>query len=277
MGSKGYEVVPYGFFVNKEGGLSTYAFDVGNVERKLGRWMNEPKNSQHFALWNGDRGAVMEDIYKYLDNQRQGLPNSLHLDSNPTFAVQKRNLITDLLGGRSVAEGQIPTPLSTPAGRDNSVRSYRIDRFNQLRNSGGENFPVDYYKVKQNLMPGDPGTSPLPSGVTPGAVIKQAQAQATYDFKTRLVSGGAPDALADQIATTAWKKADQAARRSGLAPSERAHTIRAADRLNQLGPQDLEAIRTATIKGGTDGAAKEIEKRLLVAPMRGQRIPVRVK
>jgi hypothetical protein len=279
QGSKFYETVPYAFFVNKEGGLSVRNFDVGAISRKLNRWMEGPTTKRHLAIWNGDRNAVMRDVYKYLDNQAKGLPNSLHLDANPAFAVQKRNLITDLLGGLNVEKGQIASPLSTKAGRDNAYKLFRIDRINQLSPSNSENFPVIHERVKQNLMPQpvtDASTGPLPHGVTPDAVIKHTQVQATQDLKTKLVGGGAPPALADEIAATAWKKAEKAARRQS-APSERAYTVRTAERLNQLGPSDLEAIRAATIKGGTNGAAKEIEKRLLAPPRRGQRIPIRVK
>jgi hypothetical protein len=106
---------------------------------------------------------------------------------------------------------------------------------------------------------------PLPPGVTPDAVIKHVRAQATQDFKFKLVAGGAPSALASQIAEAAWKKAERASRRQS-APSERAYIVRTAARLNQLSLPDLEAIRSATLKGGSDGAAKEIEKRLLMPP-----------
>jgi hypothetical protein len=158
QGSKFYETVPYGFYINKEGGLSVRLFDVGNVSRKLDRWMSAPGTKGQFALWNGDKRAVMADVYKYLDNQLHGRPNSLHLDADPAFAVQKRNLISDLLGGTSVRSGAIPSPLSTKAGRDNSVKMFRIDRLNKVAESAGDPFPVDYFKVKENLMPnvGDP-------------------------------------------------------------------------------------------------------------------------
>jgi len=246
----------------------------------LSRWLSDPKTNRHLAVWNGDGRAVMSDVYKYLDNQAKGLPNSLHLDANPAQAVLKRNIITDLLGGRNVEPGQIPSPLSTKAGADNAYKLFRIDRINQISESGGPNFPIDQPKVKANLMPfssPEPATGPLPQGVTPGAVIKHVEAQAVNDLRTKLVSGGAPPALAEDIAAGAWKKAEKAARRSGPAPHERAYTVRAAEKLNQLGPADLEAIRAATIKGGTDGAAKELETRLLLPPNRGQRVPVRVK
>jgi hypothetical protein len=157
QGSKFYETVPYGFFINKEGGLSVRLFDVGNVSRKLDRWMSAPGTRKQFALWNGDKRAVMADVYKYLENQLHGRPNSLHLDSDPTFAVQKRNLISDLIGGTSVRQGAIPSPLSTKAGRDNSVKMFRIDRLNKVGESAGDPFPVDYAKVKENLMPFEVG------------------------------------------------------------------------------------------------------------------------
>ena len=164
MGSKYYDTVPYGFFINQEGGLSFRLFDAGNIERKLSRWMSDPKSRGQFALWNGDSRAVMADVYKYLDNQMAGRPNSVHLDDNPTFAVQKRNLITDLLGGRSVPEGVLPTPLSTKRARDNSVKTFRIDRINQLSEGSAQPMPIDYYKVKQNLMPLEVGRTLAEAG-----------------------------------------------------------------------------------------------------------------
>jgi hypothetical protein len=267
QGSKFYEVVPYGFGVNKEGGLYFRAFDAGNLDRKLGRWMEGKGTKDQFAPWGGDRRAVEADIYKYLDNQRNGVPNSIGLDPNPVTAVQKRNVISDLLGATRGLPEVNPSQLSTKSGRDNHFKSFRVDRVNKITESGGKNLPVDYGKAKQNLMPLDraaAGTAPLPRGVTPDAVIKHAEAQATQDFKNKLIAGGAPPALADEIASAGWKKAQQAAKRGGPAPSERALTVEAAGRLDQLGPADMEAIRSATLKGGTDGAAKEIEKRLLV-------------
>jgi hypothetical protein len=280
QGSKFYELVPYGFGVNKEGGLYFRGFDAGNLDRKLGRWMEGKGTKNQFTPWGNDRRAVEADIYKYLDNQRKGVPNSIGLDADPVRAVQKRNLLSDLLGATRGLPEVNPSQLSTKSGRDNHFKSFRVDRVNKITESGGKNLPVDYGKAKQNLMPLDraaAGTAALPRGVTPAAVIKHAQAQATHDLRNKLIRGGAPPALADQIAATGWKKAERAARRSGPAPSERALTVEAAARLAQLGPQDLEAIGAATIKGGTDGAAKEIEKRLLVAPTRGQRMPLRMR
>ena len=278
QGSKFYELVPYGFGVNKEGGLYFRAFDAGNLDRKLGRWMEGKPTSNQFSVWGNDRRAVEADIYKYLDNQRNGVPNSIGLDADPVRAVQKRNLISDLLGATRGLPEVNPSQLSTKSGRDNHFKSFRIDRVNKLTESGGKDLPVDYGKAKQNLMPpaSDATSGALPPGVTPGAVMKHTEAQAMNDLKAKLVSGGAPAGLADQIAADAWTQAQKAARRQP-APSDRAYTLRAAERLNQLGPADIQAVRAATIKGGTDGAAKEIEKRLLVARIQGQRIPVRVK
>jgi hypothetical protein len=119
--------------------------------------MTDPKIKPQLAAWGGDRRAVMADLFKYLDNQRAGRPNSLHLDADPVLAVQKRNIITDLLGGEAAKEALGDSRLSTKSSRDQPWRSYRLDRLNQMRDSSGDNFPIDYRKVKQNLMPFEVG------------------------------------------------------------------------------------------------------------------------
>jgi hypothetical protein len=296
--------------------------------------MSAPGTKGQFALWNGDKRAVMADVYKYLDNQLHGRPNSLHLDADPAFAVQKRNLISDLLGGTSVRSGAIPSPLSTKAGRDNSVKMFRIDRLNKVAESAGDPFPVDYFKVKENLMPeggyhpnemgqalvpdgshykvnsalvsrpeyvgnkeplweraqssqlksgkgpeppsavtGQSGQGqinptppevnlmPLPAGVSPSAVIAHVEAQARADFSRKLVVGGAPPALAAQMAEDAWKEASKLARRKH-SPHERGYALRAGALVNSLGQQELSAVRAATLKGGTQGAKAELGRQL---------------
>jgi len=486
QGSKFYELVPYGFGVNKEGGLYFRAFDAGNLDRKLGRWMEGKGIRDQFAVWGNDRRAVEADIYKYLDNQRNGVLNSRGLDDDPVRAIQKRNIISDLLGATRGSPEVNPSQLSKK-GRDDNFKTFRVDRVNKLTESGGKNLPVDYYKAKQNLMPDSPndpsrhpveiagqdgqsrvrfrilappgespqigtlssemlkgsnlpagsilvqrgeqvihpdgelgpgwgwehivsrhaaeiidegypsvwdfiktattqfdevwklsgnredtlelvtrvgpnkrvsvrlrptwndytvrrahmidektkirgkllwkkdrsspssgtgpasslyttrsaiphsqnaqgegGTglgyttapeslpqqgeqgNPLPPGVTPSAVIRHVQAQAREDMRTNFISGGAPPALAQELAVLAWKRAERLVRREGPAPHERAYAARAAERLKSLEPADYEAIKAATLKGGMKGAAREIETRLLVATMGGQRVGVRV-
>src|SRR4029450_3100924 len=98
--------------------------------------------------------------------------------------------------------------------------------------SAGQNFPVDYFKVKENLMPLEPtptssGRDVLPAGVSPSSVIKHIEASATDSLRRNLVSGGAPEGIARDLAEVAYRQADQSVRRHP-APHERAYAARAA-------------------------------------------------
>jgi len=145
------------------------------------------------------------------------------------------------------------------------------------QNAQGEGGTGLGYTTAPESLPqqGEQG-NPLPPGVTPSAVIRHVQAQAREDMRTNFISGGAPPALAQELAVLAWKRAERLVRREGPAPHERAYAARAAERLKSLEPADYEAIKAATLKGGMKGAAREIETRLLVATMGGQRVGVRV-
>jgi hypothetical protein len=277
MGSKAYETVPFAFFINKEGGMGFDAFDIGLLERKLARWMDDPKIKSRLGAWSDDR-AVMADIFKYIDNQRQGLPNSLHLDRDPVVAVQKRNLITDLLGGEAAKGALGESRLSTKSSRDNPWRSYRLDRLNQMTDSSGQNFPVHYDAVKQNLMPGGatkplPGTesNPLRPGVTPTAVINHIKAQSTVDLSQGLITAGVPRALAQEIAQEAYSQSERVVRRK-TAPHERAYAMRASELMASLGPDDLAAISQAMLKGGTKGAKEAAKTKLQLAASKRTRL-----
>ncbi len=146
------DVVPLTFHVSKAGNFYTTTLDTTAMHAKLNRWFKEHRRV--FDAWGGNRDAFVADVFKYLDNHANDRPGSYGLDAGAATAVHKKNVINDLFGVAR-GSGANPLDLSTKAGKDNLIKSFRLDRTNRITESGGEKMPFDYYKAKANLMPDD--------------------------------------------------------------------------------------------------------------------------
>lgn len=144
------DVVPLTFHVSKAGNFYTTVLDTTVMHAKLNRWFRE--HPRAFDAWGGNRDAFIADVFKYLDNHASDRPGSYGLDSGAAAAVHKKNVINDLFGVAR-GSGANPLDLSTKSGKDNLIKSFRLDRTNRITESGGEKMPFDYYKAKANLLP----------------------------------------------------------------------------------------------------------------------------
>lgn len=144
------DVVPLTFHVSKAGNFYTTTLDTTAMHAKLNRWFKD--HPRAFDAWGGNRDAFVADVFKYLDNHASDRPGSFGLDAGAATAVHKKNVINDLFGVAR-GSGANPIDLSTKAGKDNLIKSFRLDRTNRITESGGEKMPFDYYKAKANLLP----------------------------------------------------------------------------------------------------------------------------
>lgn len=144
------DVVPLTFHISKAGNFYTTTLDTTAMHAKLNRWFKEHRRV--FDAWGGNRDAFVADVFKYLDNHANDRPGSYGLDAGAATAVHKKNVINDLFGVAR-GSGANPLDLSTKAGKDNLIKSFRLDRTNRITESGGEKMPFDYYKAKANLLP----------------------------------------------------------------------------------------------------------------------------
>ncbi len=268
------DVVPLTFHVSKAGNFYTTTLDTTALHLKLNRWFKE--HPRVFDAWGGNRDAVLADVFKYLANHASDRPGSHGLDADAVVAVHKKNVINDLFGVAR-GSGANPIDLSTKAGKDNLIKSFRLDRTNRITESGGEKMPFDYYKAKANLLPG--GSRPaaavpldwgyrngspriiagaggfMPTGAALRAsaseIVQHTREEAAYTFSERL--HGIPRNAGTLLAREFLLKAEKRQPPSLLA-TER--TRRAAAALALI-PEEM--IVQAIESGGLNGARGEMD------------------
>lgn len=90
------------------------------------------------------KDRFLESFDKYVDNHSQGQHGENGLDADRNAAIQKRDAINGFLGVNK------DNPLNT----DNAfIRSLRLDRLFNLRQSGAEDVPYRHELAKQNFQP----------------------------------------------------------------------------------------------------------------------------
>jgi hypothetical protein len=130
-------------------------------------------NNGELGIFNNDMSVIEADLRAYLDNHKNGRPGETGIGQ------AKRDMLNGLIGTGTAVQRKA-NPLYSDLNPRGSVRSFRLDRFNDLTPTGREGLPFDYDKINQNRMP-----SALPQA---GMAMPDARAAAFVD------AGGAPGA-----------------------------------------------------------------------------------
>ena len=103
-------------------------------------------NKGELAVFNNDMAQVHADLLVYLSNHKNGLPGEA------TIGQQKRDMLNGLIGTGTAVQRDI-NPLHTDLNPRGSVRTFRIDRVNDITPTGRDGYHFDYDKIKNNRMP----------------------------------------------------------------------------------------------------------------------------
>ena len=169
------EVAPVAWRLSKNGNILLQAVDITALR---GRMLDLRRTGKGRVdeLWGGDLAAYQKDLFQYLDNHKNNLPGDTGIGS------AKRDALNYLFGfGRKEVnplnqEGKLPGSL---------IKSYRLDRIANSRETGQTGWFIDYGKQAQNLAPGDVSLQmavyeKMPERATPDqvrAIIRPGQAR----------------------------------------------------------------------------------------------------
>jgi hypothetical protein len=103
-------------------------------------------NKGELGIFNNDMAQVHADLLVYLSNHKAGLPGEA------TIGQQKRDMLNGLIGTGTAVQRDI-NPLYTDLNPRGSVRTFRIDRVNDITPTGRDGYHFDYDKIKNNRMP----------------------------------------------------------------------------------------------------------------------------
>jgi hypothetical protein len=145
--------VPLGFHASKAKNFYFTALDLGAYHNKLKAWADDTKKALHkgghkLALWDKDVKAFEADLFKYLENHKNGRPGETGLAPDQKTAEQKRNVLNDFFNINKGEDAQGTQSNFNPiaAARravdpktgkqkkrayrnlENLIRSYRLDR-----------------------------------------------------------------------------------------------------------------------------------------------------
>ena len=177
--------VPLGFHVSKAQNFYFTSLDLGAYQNKLKAWADDTKKALHkgghkLALWDKDVKAFEVDLFKYLDNHKNGRPGETGLAPDQKTAEQKRNVLNDFFNinkGEDTQGNFNPIAAARRAvdpktgkqkkrayrNLENLIRSYRLDRVldedfgKSLSYSLGKPLPMksqaDFYRKQlENFM-----------------------------------------------------------------------------------------------------------------------------
>ena len=149
--------VPIGFQFSKDGNFLVTTVSVTRLHNKLNAWAKEMPG--RLALWDGSKYDFWADFVKVIDNQRKNLPGETDLDPDPQIALEKKNVVNDLLNlynKETALANPSRTKLKVQRGqdsRDRTIVSRRLDRMLRLDENNAEKLPINYGKVIANALP----------------------------------------------------------------------------------------------------------------------------
>lgn len=159
------EILPYSVEMNSKDGVIIRAVDMTKVRERLETAMNKPQ----FKSLYGSPADALKDFNRYLENITQVNPvESAMLLGGGEKGAKKRNLFYEALGFRlRNGESLVNAPESAIGKSQNTIKSYRVERFAKLQKTGFA-FPFEeattYERVMRNFQPDAFTRETLPNG-----------------------------------------------------------------------------------------------------------------
>jgi hypothetical protein len=109
-------------------------------------------NGSELGLFNNSMDTVQEKLMQYLGNHRNGRGGATGLDADPSVATAMRDTLNGLIGTGTAVQ-RATNPFLSGLNPRGSVRTFRLDRIDDIKPSGRTGIHFDYDKVKGNKMP----------------------------------------------------------------------------------------------------------------------------
>jgi len=143
------EIAFLGWRLSKAGNILAQAVDVTALRGRMLDFARSGKGRID-EVWGGDLASYEKDVMQYLDNHANSRPGETGI------GIDKRNAINYLFGITNEANKNA-NPMYAAEGRPpgSLVKSYRLDRIANSRDTGRTGFFIDYQKQAANLAPGE--------------------------------------------------------------------------------------------------------------------------
>jgi len=143
------EIAFLGWRLSKAGNILAQAVDISALRGRMLDFARTGKGRIN-EVWGGDLASYERDVMQYLDNHANSRPGETGI------GIDKRNAINYLFGITNEANKNA-NPMYAAEGRPagSLVKSYRLDRIANSRDTGRTGFFFDYQKQAANLAPGD--------------------------------------------------------------------------------------------------------------------------
>ena len=161
------EILPYSVEMNSKEGVIIRAVDMTKVRDRLATALTKPQFKDVYA----SPQAALKDFNLYLENITQINPvDSATLLGGGEKGAKKRNLFYEALGFRlRNNESLLNAPESVISKSQNTVKSYRVERFAKLQDSGNRfafEEATTYERAMKNFQPDAFIRETLPAGET---------------------------------------------------------------------------------------------------------------
>jgi hypothetical protein len=143
------EIAFLGWRLSKAGNILAQAVDITALRGRMLDFARSGKGRIN-EIWGGDLASYEKDVMKYLDNHANSLPGDNGL------GTAKRDAINYLFGITNQANKGINPMYSEGRPPGSLVKSYRLDRIANSRDTGRTGFFIDYQKQATNLAPATP-------------------------------------------------------------------------------------------------------------------------
>lgn len=159
------EILPYSIEANSKDGIIIRAVDMTKVRERLSTALNKPQFKDLYK----NPAEALSDFKLYLDNLTKPVAmESAMLFGGGEVGAKKRNLFYDTLGFRlRNGESLVNVPESTIAKSQNTIKSYRVERFAKLQDSGNRfafEEATTYERAMRNFQPDAFTRETLPNG-----------------------------------------------------------------------------------------------------------------
>lgn len=180
------EIAFLGWRLSKAGNILAQAVDISALRGRMLDFARSGKGRIN-EVWGGDLASYEKDVMQYLDNHANERPGETGI------GIDKRNAINYLFGITNIANKDA-NPMYATEGRPpgSLVKSYRLDRIANSRDTGRTGFFFDYQKQAANLAPGErfaPAKAPAKTPLTDEeftATLRKAAGDPEKNLKLRL-------------------------------------------------------------------------------------------
>jgi len=141
------EIAFLGWRLSKAGNILAQAVDISALRGRMLDFARSGKGRIN-EVWGGDLASYEKDVMQYLDNHANERPGETGI------GIDKRNAINYLFGITNISNKNA-NPMYAAEGRPpgSLVKSYRLDRIANSRDTGRTGFFFDYQKQAANLAP----------------------------------------------------------------------------------------------------------------------------